>query len=87
MRSRGLVIGSREKEEREEEKNLQIAIRCLWDLFDYTANVYREIQGCCREIGLQGFRFYRDILGMSSALIITVVLKIIDTQCSSAVLV
>ena len=43
MRSRGLVIGSREKEEREEkereekeeeEKNLQIAIRCLWDLFD-----------------------------------------------------
>ena len=41
LRSRGLVIGSREKEEREreekeeeEEKNLQIAIRCLWDLFD-----------------------------------------------------
>ena len=45
MRSRGLVIGSREKEreeekeekeekEEEEEKNLQIAIRCLWDLFD-----------------------------------------------------
>ena len=46
MRSRGLVIGSREKEEKEreekeekereeeEEKNLQIAIRCLWDLFD-----------------------------------------------------
>ena len=48
MRSRVLVIGSREKEEREreekeerereekeeEEKNLQIAIRCLWDLFD-----------------------------------------------------
>ena len=36
LRSRGLVIGSREKEEkereREEEKNLQIAIRC--DLFD-----------------------------------------------------
>ena len=45
MRSRSLVIGSREKEEekereekereeKEEEKNLQIAIRCLWDLFD-----------------------------------------------------
>ena len=48
MRSRVLVIGSREKEreekeekereekerEEEEEKNLQIAIRCLWDLFD-----------------------------------------------------
>ena len=46
MRSRGLVIGSREEREREEkeerereekeeeEKNLQIAIRCLWDLFD-----------------------------------------------------
>ena len=40
MRSRGLVIGSREKEreekeeKEEEEKNLQIAIRCLWDLFD-----------------------------------------------------
>ena len=42
MRSRGLVIGSRENEEEreekeekeEEEKNLQIAIRCLWDLFD-----------------------------------------------------
>ena len=50
MRSRFLVIGSREKEEEkeeekereekereekeEEEKNLQIAIRCLWDLFD-----------------------------------------------------
>ena len=45
LRSRGLVIGSREEEkeekekeekerEREEEKNLQIAIRCLWDLFD-----------------------------------------------------
>ena len=46
MQSRGLVIGSREKEEKEreekeekereeeEEKNLQIAIRCLWDLFD-----------------------------------------------------
>ena len=45
LRSRGLVIGSREKEEKEreekereekeeEEKNLQIAIRCLWDLFD-----------------------------------------------------
>ena len=42
MRSRVLVIGSREekeeekeeKEEKEEEKNLQIAIRCLWDLFD-----------------------------------------------------
>ena len=40
LRSRGLVIGRREKEEereekeREEEKNLQIAIRCLWDLFD-----------------------------------------------------
>ena len=45
MRSRGLVIGSREEKEekkeekerereREEEKNLQIAIRCLWDLFD-----------------------------------------------------
>ena len=46
MRSRGLVIGSREekkeekkeekeeKEREEEEKNLQIAIRCLWDLFD-----------------------------------------------------
>ena len=48
LRSRGLVIDSREKEreekekekeekerEEEEEKNLQIAIRCLWDLFDY----------------------------------------------------
>ena len=41
LRSRGLVIGSREEKkeekeekEREEEKNLQIAIRCLWDLFD-----------------------------------------------------
>ena len=38
LRSRGLVIGSREKEEKEreeeEEKNLQIAIRFLWDLFD-----------------------------------------------------
>ena len=41
LRSRGLVIGSREEREREEkeekeeeEKNLQIAIRCLWDLFD-----------------------------------------------------
>ena len=38
LRSRGLVIGSREekeeKEREEEEKNLQIAIRCLWDLFD-----------------------------------------------------
>ena len=48
LRSRGLVIGSREeqeekeekeekereREEKEEEKNLQIAIRCLWDLFD-----------------------------------------------------
>ena len=42
LRSRGLVIGSREKEKKEreekereeEEKNLQIAIRCLWDLFD-----------------------------------------------------
>ena len=43
MRSRGLVVGSREekkeekkeeKEREEEEKNLQIAIRCLWDLFD-----------------------------------------------------
>ena len=42
LRSRGLVIGSREKEEKEreekereeEEKNLQIAIRCIWDLFD-----------------------------------------------------
>ena len=39
LRSRGLVIGSREKEEEKEreekeEKNLQIAIRCLWDLFD-----------------------------------------------------
>ena len=39
MRSRGLVIGSREEKEEkeekeEEEKNLQIAIRCLWDLFD-----------------------------------------------------
>ena len=39
LRSRGLVIGSREEKEkeekereREEEKNLQIAIRC--DLFD-----------------------------------------------------
>ena len=40
LRSRGLVIGSREKErerereEKEEEKNLQIAIWRLWDLFD-----------------------------------------------------
>ena len=44
LRSRGLVVGSREEKkeekkeekerEREEEKNLQIAIRCLWDLFD-----------------------------------------------------
>ena len=41
LRSRGLVIGSREEkkeekkeEKEEEEKNLQIAIRCLWDLFD-----------------------------------------------------
>ena len=40
LRSRGLVIGSKEEKkeekerEREEEKNLQIAIRCLWDLFD-----------------------------------------------------
>ena len=48
LRSRGLVIGIREKEREEkekerereekereeEEKNLQIAIRCLWDLFD-----------------------------------------------------
>ena len=45
LRSRGLVIGSREEKEekeekereekeREEEKNLQIAIRCLWDLFN-----------------------------------------------------
>ena len=45
LRSQGLVISSREKEEekereekereeKEEEKNLQIAIRCLWDLFD-----------------------------------------------------
>ena len=43
LRSRGLVIGSKEekeekeekeREEEEEEKNLQIAIGCLWDLFD-----------------------------------------------------
>ena len=41
LRSRSLVIGSREKEKEEkegkkeeEEKNLQIAIRRLWDLFD-----------------------------------------------------
>ena len=44
LRSRGLVIGSKEEKEEkereekereeEEEKNLQIAIRCLWDLFD-----------------------------------------------------
>ena len=42
LQSRGLVIGSREKEREEketerekEEKNLQIAIRCLWDLLDW----------------------------------------------------
>ena len=49
LRSRGVVIGSKEEkeekererererereEEEEEEKNPQIAIRCLWDLFD-----------------------------------------------------
>ena len=52
MRSRGLVIGSREKErerereEKEEEKNLQIAIRCLWDLFMKTGDFLKaQAQG------------------------------------------
>ena len=37
-----------------------------------TENVYREMQGCYREIGLQGFLFYRDILGMRLAVIVIV---------------
>ena len=39
---------------------------------EYTANVYREIQGHYREIGLQGYLFYRDILGMRLAVIVAV---------------
>lgn len=38
----------------------------------YTANVYREIQGCYREIWLQGSFFYRDILCLRLAVIVTV---------------
>ena len=29
---------------------------------DYTANVYRELQGLYREIGVQGFQIYGDCM-------------------------
>ena len=41
-------------------------------VYDNTANVYREIQGGYREIGVQGFHIYRDILGMRLAVTVTV---------------
>ena len=28
----------------------------------YTANVYRDLQGLCREIGVQGFQIYGDCI-------------------------
>jgi hypothetical protein len=28
----------------------------------YTANVYMELQGLCREIGVQGFQIYGDCM-------------------------
>ena len=28
----------------------------------YTANVYRDLQGLCREIGVQGFQIYGDCM-------------------------
>ena len=40
----------------------------------HTANLYRDLQGFYREIGVQGFHIYRDLLGIKLAVIFTVIL-------------
>ena len=42
-------------------KEVQIVYR-LFLVNCYTANVYRDLQGLCREIGVQGFQIYRDCM-------------------------
>ena len=41
----------------------------------YTTNVYREVQVLYREIGLQGFHVYRDIIGIIITVTIIVSLQ------------
>ena len=46
----------------------------------YTAKVYRDLQVNCREIVLQGFRNYKDILGTKLAVIFAVILDEINRE-------
>ena len=39
----------------------------------YTANLYRDLWGFCREMGVQGSQIYRVSLGMKSPVNVTVV--------------
>ena len=41
---------------------LQSQFVCNMYIENYTANVYRDLQGLCGEIGVRGFQIYRDCM-------------------------
>ena len=55
----------------------------LWSIFKkkYTANIYRDLWGFYRELGVQGFHIYRVSLGIKLPVIVTVILQKIHREC------
>ena len=47
----------------------------------YTANLYRDLWGFYREMGVQGFHIYRVSLGIKLPVIVTVILQKIHREC------
>ena len=45
-----------------ESRDLSPAENKITDVTSYTGNVYRELQGLYREIGVQGFQIYGDCM-------------------------
>ena len=47
----------------------------------HTANLYRDLWGFYREMGVQGFHIYRVSLGIKLPVIVTVILQKIHREC------
>ena len=56
-------------------------MRRFQDRIKYTANLYRDLRGFYREMGVQGFHIYRVSLGMKLPVIVTVVLHKVRREC------
>ena len=50
-------------------------------ILDNTANLYRDLWGFYREMGVRGFHIYRVSLGIKLPVIVTVVLQKIHREC------